>query len=110
MNRARQVVLGELALLADVDEQKFLPAIELLLHLIDRRFLYARLRVFHNLQKPWRVFHISPNTWAAKVHSSGALSSRIPINTGARSLRPPSPVSCVHSENFISATRSGRVQ
>ena len=44
---------------------------------------------------------------SSNVQSSGFLSSRKPMKTGARNLRPPSLVSWVHSENFTSATRTG---
>src|SRR5579864_3531021 len=49
-------------------------------------------------------------TCSANVQSSGFLSSRNPMNTGARNFRPPSSVSWVHSENFTSATNTGFTQ
>src|SRR5580658_476865 len=55
MNRARQMILGEFALLPNVDQQEFLTAINLLLHLFDIGFANTRFGVIHNLQKPRRM-------------------------------------------------------
>lgn len=55
-----------------------------------------------------RAFY--PTSASSSRHSSADLSLRSPINTGARSFVPPSPLSCVHSANLISATNSGRTK
>ena len=55
MNRAGQMILGELALLAHVDQRELLAAIDSLLYFVDGRFAHARFGVVNNLQKAGRM-------------------------------------------------------
>ena len=55
VNCARKMVLGELAFLAHVDENKFVPAIHSAFDRIHVGLAHACLSVVHNLQKTRRV-------------------------------------------------------
>ena len=55
MNRARQVALGPLALLAHDDQVKPLAAVEALLYLLHVRLLDPRLGLVHELEKSGRM-------------------------------------------------------
>src|SRR5271170_6400764 len=55
MNRARQVVFGELALLAHVHQSEFLAAIDFLFDFFDIGLAHARFGVVHDLKKAGRM-------------------------------------------------------
>src|SRR6266849_3802517 len=51
MNGSRQMVLRVFAFFANVDQKKFLAAVDLCLHLIDACFMHAFLGIFDDAQK-----------------------------------------------------------
>jgi hypothetical protein len=66
MDGAGQVVLGVLALFADIDEMKGVTAVEPALDLIDRRFVDAILGVLDELKEArgMMVCHVSSRSQA----------------------------------------------
>src|ERR1700685_219557 len=61
VNRTRQVILGELAFFAHVDEQEFTAAAHSCFYFVDSRFAHASLRIVNDFQKARRmlVSHVS---------------------------------------------------
>src|SRR5436190_18686145 len=116
VNRAGKMVLGKFTVFANIHQQELFAVVEFLFNVVNANFPDAGLGIIHNLQKARRMRHCHfvscsyAGIWPANVHSSGSLSSRSPRKTGARNFRPPSAVSWVHSENLISATRTGLTQ
>ena len=70
MNRAGQMVFGELTLFAHVDEQEFVAPIHPFLHFVHIRFPNACLRVVNDLKKPRRVLVGHENLLQSLMSSS----------------------------------------
>jgi len=74
---AGKVVLGVLALFADIDEMKCLAAVESAFDLIDRCFLDARLGVLDDLKEAWGMM-VCHNKFSFAFTRKAAKNPRVP--------------------------------